>query len=91
MCGILLNFSVLTVLSGLFTFAPAAVAVPLESNRVIADVSFVSSTGKSDDTTTYHIVYSFDFTGWDTDWDESLDSGGAQDATRLGAIDFVLR
>ena len=82
------KFPIVAVLIGLFTFAPAANAVPVEFNGAIADVSLVSSTGNADGSTTYRIVFSFDFTGWDTNCDTSSDNCGAQNATHLGAIDF---
>jgi len=82
------KISALTLVIALFSLSPAAHAVPVEFNGAIADLSLVGTTSNTDGTTTYRVVFTFDFTGWDTDCDESLDNCGALNATHLGAIDF---
>jgi len=62
--------------------------VTVEFNGATADVSLVGTTTNADGTTTYRVVYTFDFTGWNTDCDDSSDNCGALNATHLGAIDF---
>lgn len=88
MTRILEKFSLLALAFSLIALIPDAQAVPVEFNGAIADMSLVSSTSNADGSTTYRVVYTFDFSGWNTDCDESLDSCGAQNATHLGAIDF---
>ena len=82
------KISALTLVIALFSLSPAAHAVPVEFNGAIADLSLVSTTSNTDGTTTYRVVFTFDFTGWDTDCDDSSDNCGALNATHLGAIDF---
>jgi PEP-CTERM motif-containing protein len=82
------NLSIVVALIAVFAMSPAAHAVPVEFNGATADLSLVSETTNADGSTTYRIVFTFDFTGWDTDCDDSLDSCGALNATHLGAIDF---
>ena len=82
------KISALTLVIALFSLSPAAHAVPVEFNGAIADLSLVSTTSNADGTTTYRVVFTFDFTGWDTDCDDSSDNCGALNATHLGAIDF---
>ena len=85
---IIQKLSVVTLLFALFTFTSEANAVPVEFNGATADLSLVGTTTNDDGTTTYHVVFTFDFTGWNTDCDESSDNCGALNATHLGAIDF---
>ena len=82
------KISALTLVIALFSLSPAAHAVPVEFNGAIADLSLVSTTSNADGTTTYRVVFTFDFTGWDTDCDDSSENCGALNATHLGAIDF---
>ncbi len=88
MSKILQKISLLTAVIASFALAPDAQAVPVEFNGAVAEVALVGSTANADGSTTYRVVYTFDFSGWNTDCDESLDSCGAQRATHLGAIDF---
>ena len=88
MSKVLQKISALTLVIALFSLSPAAHAVPVEFNGATADLSLVSSTSNADGTTTYRVVFTFDFTGWDTDCDDSSDNCGALNATHLGAIDF---
>ncbi len=88
MSKIFQKISALTLVIALFSLSPAAHAVPVEFNGATADLSLVSTTSNADGTTTYRVVFTFDFTGWDTDCDDSSDNCGALNATHLGAIDF---
>lgn len=86
-------FRLLGALAVLLGIAPIANALPVEFNGATADVSIVDSTDNVDGTTTYRIVYTFDFSGWDPSdcvdtSDDGMDSCGAERATHLGAIDF---
>ena len=86
-------FRLLGALAVLLGIAPIANAVPVEFNGATADLSIVDSTDNTDGTTTYRIVYTFDFAGWDPTncvdtSDDGMDSCGAERATHLGAIDF---
>lgn len=85
---IIRNLTILSALIGVFGLAQTAHAVPVVFNGATADLSLVGTTSNADGSTTYQVVYSFNFAGWDTSCDESLDSCGAVHATHLGAIDF---
>lgn len=83
----------LIALATLFCVTPIAYALPVEFNGASADLSIVGSTDNADGTTTYRIVYTFDFSGWDPSScldtsDDGYDNCGAVNATHLGAIDF---
>ena len=82
------KLSIVTALFALFALTSEAGAVTVEFNGATADVSLVGTTTNADGTTTYRVVYTFDFTGWNTDCDDSSDNCGALNATHLGAIDF---
>ena len=84
---------IIGALWALLSWSTSAHALPVEFNGASADVTIVSSTDNGDGTTTYRVVYTFDFSGWDPSScvdtsDDGMDSCGAENATHLGAIDF---
>ena len=88
MSAVLLRVLALTLVFAVLGLSPAANAAMVEFNGATADIAIVGSTDNGDGTTTYRVVYTFDFSGWDTNCDDSQDDCGALNATHLGAIDF---
>ena len=85
--------TIFSALIAVFGLSNTANAVPVVFNRATADLSITGSTTNPDGSTTYTVVFTFDFTSWDasscvdSDGDD-MDSCGAENATNLGAIDF---
>ena len=88
------NLKRLIGLSGLaiamLGLSATASAVSVGFNGATADLTIESMTGNGDGSTTYRVVYTFDFAGWDPAAcvDDGSGSCGAANATNLGAINF---
>ena len=80
--------TIFSALIAVFVLSNTANAVPVVFNGATADLSITGSAMNPDGSTTYQVVFSFNFAGWDTSCDPSGDECGAQRATHLGAIDF---
>jgi hypothetical protein len=79
--------------AALLGFSAAANAVSVDFNGATADLSITGTTDNGDGTTTYHVVYTFNFAGWDPagcvdNVDDGFEACGAANATNLGAINF---
>lgn len=82
------SLSLIAVFTAVFALSVQAHADPVSFNSATADLSLIDTTHNGDGSTTYRVVYDFDFTNWDTSCDRSSDSCGAIRATHLKAINF---